>query len=514
MQEQQIARLQRSLETPSDAAASSAAAQLAALQEQLHRFTADHLADQRELARKDEAIADLQRQVELLHRQLREQAGALGAIAQKDAQITALQQETTELWQQLQDSADQSGAIAQKDAQIASLRRETEELWQQLAEESEHPSAAALAEKDRQLAELGAQLARLEAEGRSRPDLAPSLAAKDHQIAALSQQLDSLHPALETAHHTIQAQAQRLATLEATLEQQVQAQADWERAIAQKEAQLASLQQQLATLQQRLAPLPPAAESRPVAPSPVTPSPVPPLPISPAATAPRPTEGASTPPLDPAEVERQLKNHLGGTVWFCLDAQSQNHLCHAALMQHQPRWLPAGDYSEVGDRLCRVIAHEIVQPFFQALYDYLSHQNRPTDMGGISLQPGKTYPFGLLPSLLMPQWETLQDAALQLPTLPDDEQLYEMGTPAQLVGTSDRALIQHFLGTWEHPLAAWLLHEADRAAAWIDQIHKLHLRIQQERTPLYEWQFALLSQLVIGDDEVWGMLQAVYRGRR
>ena len=473
-----------------------------ALPDQLQRLSADRLSDQRELARKDEAIADLQRQVELLHRQLQEQAGALGAIAQKDTQITALQQETAELWQQLQDYADQSGAIAQKDAQIASLRRETEELWQQLAEESEHPSAAAPAEKDRQMADLAAQLARLEAEGRSRPDLAPSLAAKDRQIAALSQQLDSLHPALETARHTAQSQAQRLATLE----QQVQAQLAWEGAIAQKEAQLAILQQQLAALQQHLATLPPASEVVSVALSPI-PSSAPDL-------TPRPTAVVPTPTLDPAEVERQLKNHLGGTVWFCLDEQSQKHLCRAALMQHQPLWLPESDYSEVGDRLCRVIAHEIVQPFFQSLYDYLAHQNRPTDMGGISLQPGKTYPFSLLPSLLMPQWETLKDAALQSPTVPDDEQLYETGTPAQLVGTSDRALIQHFLGTWEHPLATWLLNEADRAAAWIDQIHKLHIRIRQERTPLYDWQFTLLSQLVIGDDEVWGMLQAVYRGRR
>jgi hypothetical protein len=87
------------------------------------------------------------------------------------------------------------------------------------------------------------------------------------------------------------------------------------------------------------------------------------------------------------------------------------------------------------------------------------------------------------------------------------------GMPAQLVSMGDRNLLQQFLHDWEHPLTPWLLEEAEDAASWIDQIHKLHVRLGQD-APFYEWQYDLLACLVIGDKELLGILQAVYGGHR
>jgi len=362
-----------------------------------------------------------------------------------------LRQDIEELWQQLQEYADQSAAIAEKDRQITELRQEVEELWQQLAEGA--TEAGAIAEKDRQIAELRRQTEELRLELQTQAEAIAALPTKNRQIADLQHQIQDLH-------HQLQ---QRL---------------DPQRQLTEKDHQIAQLQQQIADLQH-----------------PHTPHPTP-----------------HTPPTH-TDLERQLKTDLGTTVWFCLDEHSQSDLTQAAV-QHQELLLrQETDFSAAGDRLCQVLAREIIQPFFQALYGFLSEQNRPLDISGISLEPRKQYAFGLLPALITTQWETLNSNVLNAAEQPPDERLFIAGTPAQLVGAGDRTVMQQFLQGWEHPLATWLLEEAEEAASCIDQSHKLHLRVTQG-SPFYQWHYDLLSSLVMGDEELWGILQAVYRGPR
>ncbi|MBD1910880.1 MULTISPECIES: hypothetical protein [unclassified Leptolyngbya] len=419
--------------------------------------TANH---QEAIAQKDEEIAHLHQQLEALHQA---QADLATVTTEREQQIFALRQKNEELGQQLQ-KASQATVIAEKDQQIAALQQETEELWQQLAAGAS--AEKAIAEKDRQIADLRRHIEELRLQLQARTEEGSTLPSKNRQIAELQQQLQDL----------------RL---------QLQNRPDPQRQLAQKDRQIAELQQKLADQTSNFIrenkPEGHRKDSHP------------------------PTVAPPSSTLDPVDVERQLKDHLGTTVWFCLDDRSQHDLSQAILLHQQQILLQETDFSEVGDRLCDVIAREIIQPFFQALYDFLTQHNRPPDIGGISLEANKQYTFGLLPSLIAPQWETLNVSALQGPEFPPDNQLYMTGVPAQLVGGGDRNLMQQFLHDWEHPLATWLLEEAEEAASWIDQTHKLHARIGQD-APLYEWQYDLLACLVMGDEDWLGILQAVYRG--
>lgn len=445
----------------------------------------------------DAATANIQAE---LYRQQLSQASA--EILEQHQQTTALEQQIVELQRQITE-LQQQVAIApapqdlqQKDQQIAVLHQQLVGLQSQVAQlqsqSTTAPTSEQLQQKDQQIAALHQQITALQtqvADLQRHPPITPD-PQKEQQIATLQQQVRDLQTQLEE-----RTRPPSMALLQ-----------ERDRQITTLQSQLADLQAQLTSSQPE--PVPSKTVQPPVPASDPTPS------TQNSNTILFTASSTTAPPLDIAEVERRLKAQLGSTVWFCLEARSQQNLCRALLLHHQQTWLNDADYSEVGDRLCRVIAQEIVQPFFTHLYDFLVERDRPSDIGGISIDPDNKTAFGLVASLIVPRWETFDPKALQASQEPNEEQLYATGRPAQLVGTDDRALMQQFLSGWEHPLATWLLEDPEDAASLIDQIHYLHQRIAQDNMPLYEWQYTLLAELVIGDDEQWGILQAVYRGRQ
>ncbi|MEO1211036.1 MAG: hypothetical protein AAFX78_16040 [Cyanobacteria bacterium J06638_20] len=466
------------------------------------------------IAAKDQQILELMQRLQSL-----EDGGVATNAATANIQAELFRQQLSQKSTELLEQNQQITALEQ---QIVGLQRQVAELQQQVAIA---PAPQVLQQKEQQIAALNQQIAGLQsqiAQLQSQSTIAPTsqqLQQKDQQIVTLHQQIVALQTQLTDLqrHPPITPDPQKEQQI-ATLQQQVhdlQAQLEERTSppsmelLQERDRQITTLQSQLADLQAQLTPIP-SEPTQPTTAQPATTSPNPTPPVQPDP----PTASTPAPSLDLDEVERHLKAQLGSTVWFCLEERSQHNLCRALLLHHQQTWLNDADYSEVGDRLCRVIAQEIVQPFFTNLYDFLVERNRPSDIGGISIDPDNKMAFGLVASLIVPSWETFDPKALQASQEPSEEQLYATGRPAQLVGTDDRALMQQFLSGWEHPLATWLLEDPEDAASLIDQIHYLHQRIAQDNAPLYEWQYTLLSELVIGDDEQWGILQAVYRGRQ
>jgi len=471
----QILELMQRLQTLEQSGTASpptpADAQVEALRQQLSQQSAQRIEKDQQIAGLQQQVVGLQKQVADLQRQMAI-APTPQTLQQKDQQIAALHQQLAGLQNQVAQLQTQS-ATTSTSQQLQQEQRQQEQRYQEQ-----------LRQKDDQITALHQQIAGLQAqvtELQNRP--IPPDPLKDQQITTLHQQVRDLQTQLE----------QRTAPPSLALLQ------ERDRQIATLQQQITHLQTQLTTLQTPPTPPPLKTQNSKLK----IDSPTPPPANTPTAT-----------PLDPAEVERRLKAELGSTVWFCLEERSQHNLCRALLLHHQQTWLGDTDYSEVGDRLCRVIAQEIVQPFFTNLYDFLVERNRPPDIGGISINPDHKMAFGFVASLIVPRWDTFDPKALRSPTEPDEEQLYTLGSPAQFVGTDDRALMQQFLSGWEHPLATWLLEDPEDAASLIDQIHHLHQRITQDNTPLYEWQYDILSALVIGSEEEWGILQAVYRGRQ
>ncbi|MEO1147479.1 MAG: hypothetical protein AAFY26_17995 [Cyanobacteria bacterium J06638_22] len=469
------------------------------------------------IAAKDQQILELMQRLQNL-----EDGGAAADAATANIQTELYRQQLSQASAELLEQHQQTAALEQ---QIVGLQRQITELQQQVAIA---PIPQDLQQKEQQIAALHQQIAGLQsqvAQLQSQSTTAPTseqLQQKDQQIAALHQQIAALQTQVADLqrHPPITPDPQKEQQI-ATLQQQVrdlQTQLEERTSppsmalLQERDRQITALQSQLANLQAQ----PTSVSSELAPPAAAEPSTPPRDPMTPEQDSTLVSETSSTtaPPLDLDAVERRLKAQLGSTVWFCLEERSQHNLCRALLLHHQQTWLNDADYSEVGDRLCRVIEQEIVQPFFTNLYDFLVERDRPSDIGGISINPDNKMAFGFVASLIVPRWETFDPKALQASQEPNEEQLYATGRPAQLVGTDDRALMQQFLSGWEHPLATWLLEDPEDAASLIDQIHYLHQRIAQDNMPLYEWQYTLLSELVIGDDEQWGILQAVYRGRQ
>lgn len=235
----------------------------------------------------------------------------------------------------------------------------------------------------------------------------------------------------------------------------------------------------------------------------------------------------SPPPLEPAPVippvahtsgdrdaaVQALKTQLGSSVWFCLDERSQKALVRSHLL-HQDALSTGGlDFSAAGDRLCAIVQREVVQPFFNTLYTYLEQHQHSTHIGSLELDVKGRYPIGAVPPLIATQWETLQTQALSQSNQPADPVLYWVTTPTQFVSEGDRALIQQFLTTWEHPLADWFLEDLEASASLLDQVDKLHRIVMADDVPLNAWHFDLVRSLVIGTDIERGLLQELYGPR-
>ncbi|MCS6815347.1 MAG: single-stranded-DNA-specific exonuclease RecJ, partial [Cyanobacteria bacterium] len=145
----------------------------------------------------------------------------------------------------------------------------------------------------------------------------------------------------------------------------------------------------------------------------------------------------------------------------------------------------------------------------RGLYDAALEQGT-SEVGGILLSPSKKYTLGMVPPLLASQWYSLRDQALKQGMLLSEADLYcTVSYNDHRVSPSDRQLVRQFLKRWKHPLANWFSKGDVAAASTIDQINKLRNMAAHAENFLYDWQFELLRQLVVGDATKAGILQAL-----
>lgn len=222
----------------------------------------------------------------------------------------------------------------------------------------------------------------------------------------------------------------------------------------------------------------------------------------------------TTPPINPQEIKRQVRQAVGEEVWSCLTQQSQKDLYAAykqqAIIQTEQPDSALADYSEAGLRLGSAVERE-VQPFFRDLSAFLAEQGS-SEIGGLVLGRQKKYALGLLPPLLVHEWRSLKEKGLQTQQEVPVEKRYGKAKAGKQVSECDRTSIAAFLQQWEHPLATWFKQSPAEAAACIDQISKLHQIAVHAETVLYRWHYDLLRQQVLGDDNQRGLLQNIYGG--
>lgn len=239
---------------------------------------------------------------------------------------------------------------------------------------------------------------------------------------------------------------------------------------------------------------------------------------------PKPPEATDSVPVFPAagvplvegdreHIQQALKAHLGSSVWFCLRPRSQRDLCaaqsHYGQRQAQPMSQPP-DFSEVGRRLGAAIAREVASPFFRALHSYVHAETGRDDIGGMRLGTDVRYTLDPLPALLSPQWQAWPLVVLHQsqPDPAQDGLVWVEGGAS--VSPEDRAQVQAFLATWEHPVAAWLGRSPAQAASTLAQIAQLHQRATSPDHPLYTWQVEQMRRLILGDETTRGVLREVF----
>ncbi|MBE9080517.1 single-stranded-DNA-specific exonuclease RecJ, partial [Romeria aff. gracilis LEGE 07310] len=221
------------------------------------------------------------------------------------------------------------------------------------------------------------------------------------------------------------------------------------------------------------------------------------------------------PPPDPQVVQRQVRETVGDSVWFCIQPASQKDLCAAyknyQILSAEGPDMQLADYSEAGIRLSFAVEREVVQPFLNDLYDFLLGQGQ-SEIGGIQLSASRKYTLGMVPSLLADQWQTLRDTALKQQQSVAKKQRYSKAKASKQVGERDRALLAEFFDQWEHPMGNCFAQKGRQAAASIDQINKLRNISAHAESFLYEWQYELLRQLIVGSDGQGGLFRTIYGG--
>jgi single-stranded-DNA-specific exonuclease RecJ len=285
------------------------------------------------------------------------------------------------------------------------------------------------------------------------------LAEKDRQIEMLSQQVRLLEGKISQLSSEKQ---QKFQALQTDLTQQ-------ETAIQDQEAQIAQLQTQIS---RRQAP-------------------------------------------DPQAIQRQVRETLGDSIWFCIRPETQKDLCAAyrnyGLIQADGPDPHIADYSEAGLRLGMAVEREVLQPFFNDLHDFLGPQGIG-EIAGISLGPTHHHPLGLLPALLAEQWQGFQESALQQSEGVAGPALYAAAVASQPVSACDRTLLNDFFQQWEHPLAACFAQKGKQAASSLGQISQLRNLAAHAERFLYEWQYDLLRGLILGNETRRGLFKQIYGG--
>ena len=221
-----------------------------------------------------------------------------------------------------------------------------------------------------------------------------------------------------------------------------------------------------------------------------------------------------TPP-DLNQIKQEVRQALGDSVWFCIQPDSQKDLCaayrHHHMLQSEGADPDIADYSEAGIRLSFAVEREVMQPFFVDLYDFVRLEG-VSEIGGIELGPTCRYTLGMLPSLLATQWSTLDRNALSQQQTPLENQLYQTIKAKHKLSSRDRDLLIEFFEQWEHPMAVCFGQKGKQAAASLDQISRLQTIADHGKSFLYEWHYALLRQLVVGDANRRGLFRQIYGG--
>lgn len=226
-------------------------------------------------------------------------------------------------------------------------------------------------------------------------------------------------------------------------------------------------------------------------------------PIDPEAFAPQFSEGV---------IARDLKTRLGSAVWFCLHERTQRDL-GLALERYQRIRAEAftaqtTDYSEAGDRLGAAVHREVVQPFFRALQTHVMETGE-ADSELLIFSTQKKYSLEMMPPLLAERWQSFRGDRLHQNHPPDERDFY-VTTSNPASNPDQQRQIVLFLQTWEHPLAGWLLSNRGYAAATLDQIGKLRGLAHRPTDLLYEWQFQLMVELILGGSDEPGLFREIY----
>jgi single-stranded-DNA-specific exonuclease RecJ len=219
------------------------------------------------------------------------------------------------------------------------------------------------------------------------------------------------------------------------------------------------------------------------------------------------------PNSDIEQIKHQVRSNLGDLAWSCLSQTSQNDLLISyeqwILIQSERFTAPAVDYSEAGLRLSFAVEREILHPFFKNLHQFLLDTRKSNEISGMNLGQKQHYTLAMLPPLLATHWYSFRDEALRRNHPSLAEALYYVVSSNQM-SQGDRHLIKQFLQTCEHPVVQWLMNHEVAAASTIDQINKLRTIAAQPESFLYEWQFELLSSLIIGNETRRGIFQDIH----
>ncbi|NJM95873.1 MAG: hypothetical protein HC800_00455 [Phormidesmis sp. RL_2_1] len=223
---------------------------------------------------------------------------------------------------------------------------------------------------------------------------------------------------------------------------------------------------------------------------------------------------SSAPVPNPAEIQKQVRDAIGDSVWFCLQTASQKDFQTAyktyQMLDSSGPDAHICDYSEAGLRLGLVIAREILTPFFTDLSDFGRAQGL-TEIGGVSLAAGYHYTLDMMPALLAEQWRSFPPGQLSQQSLRKGATQKMVKVTAQgLVSAAQRALVSEFLAQWEHPMATCLHARGGQAASSLDQISKLHNIAAHGESFLYHWQYDLLHQLIAGKSGKGGLLRQIF----
>lgn len=219
------------------------------------------------------------------------------------------------------------------------------------------------------------------------------------------------------------------------------------------------------------------------------------------------------PLLSSADVKQQVRDAVGDSVWFCLQAASQKDLQAAyknyQLVQTGGPDAHIDDYSEAGIRLSLAVEREVLSPLFTDLADFLQAQGITT-VGGVPLEPADQQTLERVPPLLAEQWRSFPPGQLTQRSQPDGGVKMVKVTDQGQVSSSDRALLSQFFDQWDHPMAGCFSQKGRQAASSLDQISKLRAVAAHRERFLYQWQYELLHQLIAGKSGKGGLLRRIF----